>query len=133
MMYLHDIYCVLSIPLAGGARATLQMAYQFSPLSKQCARATRCTVPVPYTRSFPLRTESMQISGVRAHEDYTSMASSSSNLPFVPGPTRRGSEPLYMPPLNYKTGGMRREHGQTQVIQDYTQLKLSKVIQHTVE
>jgi hypothetical protein len=38
-------------------RATLQTAHLFSPLSKQCARATRCTVLIPYTRSFPLRTK----------------------------------------------------------------------------
>jgi hypothetical protein len=47
-------------------------------------------------------------------------------LLFVPEPTCRGLEPLYMPPLNYKRGGMRREHGWTQDIQAYTQLKLSK-------
>jgi hypothetical protein len=69
-MYTHNIYCVLSTPLAGGARATLQMAHLSSLLSKQCARALRCTVLiVPYTRSFPLRVEDTQISGVRAQED----------------------------------------------------------------
>jgi hypothetical protein len=89
-------------------------------------RTTRCTVLIPYTRSFPLRAETTQISGVRAHEDYTGIASKSSILLFVPEPMCQGSEPLYMPPLNYKRGGMRREHGQTQDIQAYTQLKLSK-------
>jgi hypothetical protein len=59
-----------------------------------------------------------------AFEDYTGMASNSSILPFVPGPTCRGSEPLYMPPLNYKRGGMRREHTNKKVIQAYTQHKL---------
>jgi hypothetical protein len=105
----HGIYCVLSFPLAGGAKATLQTVHLSSSLSKQCARAARCTVLIPYTRSFPLRDEATQISGVRPHEDYTSMASNRSILPFVPGPTCRGSEPLYMPPLNYKSGGMQRE------------------------
>jgi hypothetical protein len=76
--------------------------------------------------AFPLRAETTQISGVRAHEDYTGMASKSSTHLFVPEPTCQGSEPLYMPPLNYKRGGMRREHGQTQDIHAYTQLKLSK-------
>jgi hypothetical protein len=98
MMCPHDIYCVLSIPLAGGARATLQTAQLSSPLSKQCACVARCTVLIPYTRSFPLRNEATQISGVRAHGDYTGVASSKSILQFVPGPTCRGSEPLYMPP-----------------------------------
>jgi hypothetical protein len=120
----HGIYCVLSIPLAGGARATLQTAHLSSPLSKQCARVAQCTVLIPYMRSFPLRDEATQISGVRAHGDYTGMASSRSILPFVAEPTCRDSEPLYMPPLNYKRGGMQRERTQTQVIQVYTQLKL---------
>jgi hypothetical protein len=62
---------------------------------------------------------------IMAHGDYTGMASSSSILPFVPRPTCRGSEPLYMPPFDYKRGGMRREGTRTQVIQAYTQLKLS--------
>jgi hypothetical protein len=104
----HDIYYILSIPLVGGARATLQMAHMSSPLSKQCARAARCTVLIPYTRSFPLRAEATQILGVRAYRDYMGMASSSSILPFVTGPTCRGSEPLYMCPLTYKRGGMQR-------------------------
>jgi hypothetical protein len=120
----YGIYCVMSIPVAGGARATLQTVHLSSLLSKQCARAARCTVLIPYMRSFPLRDEATQISVVRAHGDYTGMASSRSILPFVPGPTCRGSEPLYMPPLNYKRGGMQRERTQTQVIQAYTQLKL---------
>jgi hypothetical protein len=34
------------------------------------------------------------------------MASSKSILPFVPGPTCQGLEPLYLSPLNYKRGGM---------------------------
>jgi hypothetical protein len=123
MMCPHGIYCVLSISLAGSARAALQTAHLSSPLSRQCARAARCTVLIPYVRSFPLRTETTQISGVRAYEDYMGMASNSSILPFVLGPTCRGSEPLYMPPLNYKRGGMRRRK-RTQVIQAYTQHKL---------
>jgi hypothetical protein len=127
----HGIYCVLSISLADGTRATLQTAHMSSLLSKQCARAARCTVFIPYTRSFPQRAEATQITGVRAHGDYTGMTSSSSILPFVPGPTCRGSEPLYLSPLNYKRGGMQRYNTtlerdtQTQVIQAYTQLKLS--------
>jgi hypothetical protein len=71
----------------------------------------RCTLLIPYTRSFPLCTETTQILGARAYEDYTGMASNSFILPFVSGPTCRGSEPLYMPPLNYKRGGLRRERG----------------------
>jgi hypothetical protein len=65
-----SIYCVLSTPLAGGAGATLQTAHLSSPLSKQCVRVVRCIVLIiPYTRSFPLRAEDTQISGVRAQED----------------------------------------------------------------
>jgi hypothetical protein len=105
----HSIYCVLSFPLVGGARATLQTVHLSSPLLKQCACAARCAVLIPYTISFPLRDEATQISGVRPHEDYTDMASNRSILPFVPEPTCRGSELLYMPPLNYKRGGMQRE------------------------
>jgi hypothetical protein len=84
-----------------------------------------CTVHCthPLYEKLPLRTETTQISGVRVHGDYTGMASKSSILPFVPRPTCWGSEPLYMPPLNYKRGGMRREHSRTQVIQAYTQLE----------
>jgi hypothetical protein len=68
----HDIYCVLSTPLAGGARTTLQTAHLSSPLPKQCARVARCTVLIPYTRSFPLHAEDMQILGVRAKKDRSS-------------------------------------------------------------
>jgi hypothetical protein len=50
----QGIYCILFIPLVGGARATLQTAHLSSPLSKQCARAARCTVLIPYMKSFPL-------------------------------------------------------------------------------
>jgi hypothetical protein len=82
----------------------------------------QCTHPL--YEKLPLRDEATQISGVRAHGDYTGMASSRSILPFVPEPTCWGSEPLYMPSLNYKRGGMQRERTQTQVIQAYTQLKL---------
>jgi hypothetical protein len=74
----------------------------------------------------PCAPKTTQISGVKMYEDYTGMASNSSILPFVPGPTCQGSEPLYIPPLNYKRGGIRHEHTQTQVIQAYTQLKLPK-------
>jgi hypothetical protein len=65
-----SIYCVLSTPLVGGARATLQTVHLSSPLSKQCVRAARCTVLIiTYTISFPLHAEVTQISGVRAQED----------------------------------------------------------------
>jgi hypothetical protein len=49
-----NIYCVLSTPLAGDARATPQTTHLSSLLSKQCARAARRTVLIiPCTRSFP--------------------------------------------------------------------------------
>jgi hypothetical protein len=50
----------------------------------------------------------VRTTNIMAHGDYTGMASGSSILPFVPGPACRGSEPLFMPPLNYKRGGMQR-------------------------
>jgi hypothetical protein len=136
MMCPHGIYCVLSNPLAGGARVALQTVHLSSPLSRQCAPAAWCTVFIPYTRSFPLCTETTQISGVRAYEDYTGMASNSSILPFVPGPTCRGSEPLYMPPLNYKRGGMRCEHKEEKKDSSHSGLhtaQASSTIQHIVE
>jgi hypothetical protein len=68
----HDIYCVMSIPLAGDAGATLQTAHMSSPLRKQYAHAARCTVLIPYARSFPLHAEATWISGVRAQEDCSS-------------------------------------------------------------
>jgi hypothetical protein len=68
----HGIYCVLSIPLAGGVRATLQTAHLSNPLPKQCARVVWCTVLIPCTRSFPLHAEAIQILGVRVQEDRSS-------------------------------------------------------------
>jgi hypothetical protein len=106
-----SIYCVLSTPLAGGARATLQTAHLSSPLSKQCVRAARCTVLIiPYTRSFPC-TPRLRRSRVSGHKNITPAANISSSryyIRYVPGPTCRGSVPLYMPPFSYKRGGMQR-------------------------
>jgi hypothetical protein len=65
----HDIYCVLSIPLVDGARATLQTVHLSSPLLKQYARAARCIVLIPCARSFPCTPRLYKISGVRAQED----------------------------------------------------------------
>jgi hypothetical protein len=68
----HSIYCDLSIPLAEGARATLQTARLSSPLPKQCARAVQCTVLSPCARSFPYTSRLYKISGGRAREDGSS-------------------------------------------------------------
>jgi hypothetical protein len=103
----HDIYCVMSIPLAGGARATLQMAHLSSPLSKQYAPAARCAVLIPYARSFPC-TPRLRRSRVSGRKKIAPAEDIGSYIRYVPGPTCRGSEPLYVPPLNYKRGGMQR-------------------------
>jgi hypothetical protein len=97
----HSIYCVLSILLAGGARATLQMAHLSSPMPKQCARAARCTILIPYTRSFPLHAEAIQILGVRAQEDRSS-SKYYSYIRYVPGPTCRAQYSCACPSLAIK-------------------------------
>jgi hypothetical protein len=48
-------------------------------------------------------------------------------LHFAPGPTCRGSAPLYVPPLSYKKEGTRRYKADT------LRLKLSSSIHHTVD
>ena len=72
---------------------------------KQCARAARRTVSIiPYTRSFPctpiLRRSRM--SGRKKIAPAASIGSSKYYIRYVPGPTCRGSVPLYMPPLAIK-------------------------------
>jgi hypothetical protein len=88
--------------LAGGALVR--------SVTKQCARAMRCTMNiVPYTRSFP-GTPRICRSRVSGHEKIDPAANTSSSkrhIHFVPRPTCRGSVPLYMPPFSYKRGGMR--------------------------
>jgi hypothetical protein len=100
-----SIYYVLSTPLAGGARATLQMTHLSSPLSKQCARAAWCTVLIiPYTRSFPctMMLRRSRVSGRKKIAPAANISSSKYYIRYVPGPTCRGSVPLYMPPLAIK-------------------------------
>jgi hypothetical protein len=100
-----SIYCVLSTPLAGGARATLQTAHLSSPLSKQCTRAARCTVLIiPYTRSFPCTPmlHRSRVSGRKKIAPAANISSSKYYICYVPGPTCRGSVLLYMPPLAIK-------------------------------
>jgi hypothetical protein len=72
---------------------------------KQCARAARRTVLIiPYTRSFPctpmLRRSRM--SGRKKIAPATNFSNSKYYICYVPGPTCRGSVPLYMPPLAIK-------------------------------
>jgi hypothetical protein len=106
-----SIYCVLSTLLAGGARATLQTVHMSSPLSKQCARAARCTVLIiPCTRSFPC-TPILRRSRMSGHEKIalaSNISSSKYYIRYVTGPTCRGLVPLYMPPFSYKRGAMQR-------------------------
>jgi hypothetical protein len=68
---------------------------------KQCARAARCTVLIiPYTRSFPCapRLHRSQTSGRKKIAPTTNISSSKYYICYVPGPTCRGSAPLYIPP-----------------------------------
>jgi hypothetical protein len=100
-----SIYCVLSTPLVGGARATLQTTHMSSPLSKQYARAARCTVLIiPYTRSFP-STPMLCRSRLSERKKIAPAANISSSkyyIHYVPGPTCWGSVFLYIPPLAIK-------------------------------
>ena len=78
---------------------------------KQCAHAARRTVSIiPYTRSFPctpiLRRSRM--SGRKKIAPATNISCSKYYIRYVPGPTCRGSAPLYVPPLSYKREGTRR-------------------------
>jgi hypothetical protein len=88
----HGIYCVLSIPLAGGDRATLQTAHLYSSLMRE---ASRCT-------------PRLCKSWVSGRKKIAPAASISSYIRYVHGPTCRGSVLLYMSPFCYKRGGMRR-------------------------
>jgi hypothetical protein len=97
----HNICCVLSIPLAGGARATLQTAHLSSPLPKQCARAAWCTVLIPYARSFHC-TPRLRGSRVSGHKKIALAEGISSYIRYVTVPTCRGPVLLYMPPSSIK-------------------------------
>jgi hypothetical protein len=72
---------------------------------KQCASAARRTVYIiPYTRSFPC-TPMLRRSQMSGHKKIAPAANISSSKYYicdVPGPTCRGSVPLYMPPLAIK-------------------------------
>jgi hypothetical protein len=80
---------------------------------KQCARAARRTMSIIlYTRSFPC-TSILRRSRMSGHKKIARAANISSSkyyIRYVPGPTCRGSVPLYMP-LSYKRGGMQRYEG----------------------
>jgi hypothetical protein len=72
---------------------------------KQCTRDARRTVLIiPYTRRFPstpmLRRSWML--GRKKIAPTASIGSSKYYIHYVPGPTCRGSVPLYMPPLAIK-------------------------------
>jgi hypothetical protein len=75
---------------------------------KQCPRAARCTVSIiTYTRSFPCTSIlcRSRMSGCKKIAPVASISSSKYYIRYVPGPTCRGSVPLYVP-LSYKRGGM---------------------------
>jgi hypothetical protein len=72
---------------------------------KQCARAAGCTVTIiACARSFPctpiLRRSRM--SGRKKIAPAANIDSSKYYIRYVPGPTCRGSVPLYVPPLDIK-------------------------------
>jgi hypothetical protein len=72
---------------------------------KQCARAARCTVSIiPYTRSFPCTPMlgRSRMSGFKKMALATNISSSKYYFHSVPGPTCRGSVPLYILPLAIK-------------------------------
>jgi hypothetical protein len=56
---------------------------------------------------LPLHANTTQIADVRVQEDCSS--NSKYCIHYNPGPTCRGSAPLYAPPLSYKRGGVRRQ------------------------
>jgi hypothetical protein len=72
---------------------------------KQCARAMGCTVSIiTYMRSFPC-TPILRRSRMSGHKKIATAANISSSkhyIRYVPGPTCRGSVPLYVPPLVIK-------------------------------
>jgi hypothetical protein len=72
---------------------------------KQCARAARRTASIiPYTRSFPCTPmlHRSRMSGRKKIAPVANISSSKYYIRYVPGPTCRGSVPLYMPPLAIK-------------------------------
>jgi hypothetical protein len=97
---------------------------------KQCARAARHTVLIiPYTISFPCtqRLRRSQTLGRKTIAPAANISSSKYYIYYVPGPTCRGSVPLYMPPLaikgepcNVTKGGL----AYTRLIQRPSTLKL---------
>jgi hypothetical protein len=107
-------------------------------VNKQCTRVVRCTVPIiPFIRSFPCapRIRRSRMSGHKKIAPAANICSSKSYIHYVPGPTCRGSVPLYMPPFSYKMGGMRYYKGDPILgslrhSQVYTS---SQAIHHTVE
>jgi hypothetical protein len=72
---------------------------------EQYARAARHTMLIiPCTRSFPCTSilRRSRMSGHKKIAPATNISSSKYYLCYVPGPTCRGSSPLYMPPLAIK-------------------------------
>jgi hypothetical protein len=72
---------------------------------KQCVRAATSTMSIiAYARSFPcmpiLRRSRM--SGRKKIAPAANISSSKYYIRYVPGPTCRGSVPLYVPPFSYK-------------------------------
>ena len=104
---------------------------------KQCARAGRGTVSIiPYTRSFPctpiLRRSRM--SGRKKISPAANISNSKYYIRYVPGPTCRGSVPLYVPPLAIKGEACNVTMGRARGDQTRTlSSQASTTVQHTVE
>ena len=111
---------------------------------RQYARAAAYTVLI-ITRALPRKQPrdintvcATDIMALGVHPGVTDI---SCFLPFVPGPTCRGSVSLYVPPFSYKREGTRRyrkELTQTQLrlthsLKLTSSYKLSSSIHHTVE
>jgi hypothetical protein len=103
----HDIYCVLSIPLASGARPPCRR--RTCPV--HCQNSTLMLRGALYSsliREASPCTPMLYRSWVSGRKKVAPAASISSYICRVPGPTCRGSALLYMSPFSYKRGGMER-------------------------
>jgi hypothetical protein len=103
----------MSTPLAGGVQAILQAACLSSPLSNStpvlrgalCPSSHICCQgSFPYT---PIQRRS-RMSRRKKIAPATNISCSKYYICYVPGPTCRGSIPLYVPPFSYKRGGTQR-------------------------
>jgi hypothetical protein len=74
-------------------------------------------------RKLPLHANTTQIADIRVQEDCSNNSKYYNH--YIPGPTCRGSAPLYAPPLSYKRGGMQRYKGTDTLRRNELRLRLS--------